>query len=185
MIQPLASLDEIDLRILRALQEEGRISNAEIARRLDMAASAIYERIRKLEERGVIRGYTALLDPRALGYGLVAFVRIQTGEGAQLSDTAPALSALPEVQEAHRVVGEDCFFVKVRVRDTDDLARLLDEEIQCLPFVASTKTTIVLNTTKETTRLPLDRRLPPSDDDGAGEDASAGPGEGATAARSG
>lgn len=174
MIQPMESLDEIDLRILRTLQAEGRISNAEIARRLDMAASAIYERIRKLEERGVIRGYTAILDPKALGYGLVAFVRIQTGDGAQLSDTAPALNEMPEVQEAHRVVGEDCFFVKVRVRDTDDLARLLDEKIQCLPFVASTKTTIVLNTTKETSRLPLDRRLPESSSAGEDETQEAG-----------
>lgn len=158
-------LDEIDLRILRSLQEDGRISNAEIARRLGMAASAIYERIRKLEDRGVIRGYTARLDPKALGYGLVAFVRIQTGDGARLSDTAPALNAMPEVQEAHRVVGEDCFFIKVRVEDTDALARLLDDKIQVLPFVASTKTTIVLNTTKETTHLPLDTVLSDGEED--------------------
>lgn len=180
MIQQPGSLDDIDLRILDALQQEGRISNAEIARRLDMAASAIYERIRKLEDRGVIRGYTARLDPAALGYGLVAFVRIQTGEGARLSDTAPALDEMPEVQEAHRVVGEDCFFVKVRVRDTDDLARLLDEKIQPLPFVATTKTTIVLNTTKESSRLPLDRLLPAAG--GPGEDADAAATAGETAA---
>lgn len=161
-----ADLDEIDLRILHALQDDGRISNAEIARRLGMAASAIYERIRKLEERDVIRGYTTRLDPKALGYGLVAYVRIQTGDGARLSETAPALNAMPEVQEAHRVVGEDCFFVKVRVEDTDALARLLDEEIQVLPFVASTKTTIVLNTTKETTRLPLELLLPEDEAEG-------------------
>lgn len=148
-------IDEIDRSILKLLQDNARISNAEIARRVDMAASAIFERIRKLEEAGVIRGYTARIDPDAVGYGLVAFVRIQTGEGARLPDTAPHLEAIPEVREVHRVVGEDCFFVKVRVRDTDALAELLDEKVTVLPSVASTRTTIALSTAKESRGLPI------------------------------
>lgn len=149
------TLDCTDREILRLLQEDGRISNAEIARRVEMAPSAIYNRIQKLEERGVIRGYTALLDPRALGYGLVAFVRLRSAEGARPPDFIEPLSALPEVQELHRVVGEDCFFLKVRVEDTDALARLLDEEIAALPAVASTQTTIALSTAKDTLRVPI------------------------------
>ena len=148
-------IDHTDRAILRILQESARTSNAEIARRVGLAPSAIFQRIRKLEEQGLIEGYTARLNPRSLGYGLVAFVMIQTGEQARMVDTAGVLSAIPEVQEVHRVVGEDCFFVKVRVKDTDDLGRLLEEEIQPIPSVASTRTTIVVKTAKETYNLPL------------------------------
>lgn len=151
------SLDDKDREILRLLQENARIPNAEIARRIDMAPSAVFQRIRKLEEAGIITGYEAQLDPRALGYGLVAFVRVQTGEGARAPDIIAALNAFPMVQEVHRVVGEDCFFVKVRVEDTHVLAELLDRHIQVIPGVASTKTTIVLTTAKETRRLPLEK----------------------------
>lgn len=149
------TLDATDITILRLLQEDGRMSNAEIARRVDMAPSAIYKRIQKLEEQGVIRGYTALLTPGALGHGLVAFVRLQAADGARPDDFIGRLARIPEVQELHRVVGEDCFFLKVRVEDTDALATLLDDEIATLPAVASTRTTIALSTAKETQRLPL------------------------------
>ena len=149
------SLDATDITILRLLQDDGRMSNAEIARRVDMAPSAIYKRIQKLEDRGVIRGYTALLRPGALGYALVAFVRLQAAEGARPDDFVGPLAGIPEVQELHRVVGEDCFFLKVRVQDTDALATLLDGKIAALPAVASTRTTIALSTAKETQRLPL------------------------------
>lgn len=149
------SLDATDREILRLLQEDGRISNAEIARRVDMAPSAIYERIRKLEERDVIQGYTALLQPQALGFGLVAFVRIEAAEGARPDDFIDPLVGLPEVMEVHRVVGEDCFFLKIRVRDTDELATVLDEKIAVLPPVAATRTTIALSTPKETRDLPI------------------------------
>jgi Lrp/AsnC family leucine-responsive transcriptional regulator len=150
------ALDRTDLTILRLLQEDGRISNAEIARRVGMAPSAIYNRIQKLEDRGVIRGYTALIDPRALGFGLVAFVRLRSAEGSRPEDFIDPLSALPQVQELHRVVGEDCFFLKVRVEDTDALATLLDDEIAALPAVASTQTTIALSTAKDTLAVPLE-----------------------------
>ncbi len=148
-------IDATDQRILELLQKDARISNAEIARTIGLAASAVHQRIRKLEEGGVIVGYEARLDPEAVGRSLASFVRVQTGEGA----TAPAITAhlaeIPEVQEIHRVVGEDCFFVKVRVRGPKELAALLDDRIQRIPGVASTKTTIVLTTAKETAALPL------------------------------
>lgn len=165
------SLDATDREILRLLQEDGRISNAEIGRRVDMAPSAIYERIRKLEERGVIQGYTAILRPQALGYGLVAFVQIEAAEGARPHDFEP-LQELPEVMEMHRVVGEDCFFLKIRVRDTDALARVLDEKIAVLPPVAATRTTIALSSMKETRSLPIPE--PGADADGSAEASSTG-----------
>lgn len=151
-------IDSIDRAILCLLQDNARISNAEIARQVGLAPSAIFQRVRKLEESDVILEYTARLNPRNLGYGLVAYVMIQTGEQAKYVDTAGMLNAIPEVQEVHRVVGEDCFFVKLRVRDTDDLGRLLEDEIQHIPSIASTRTTIVLRSSKETTRLPLEQQ---------------------------
>jgi Lrp/AsnC family transcriptional regulator, leucine-responsive regulatory protein len=153
-------MDEIDLKILCLLQNNARIPAAEIARSVGLGASAVHQRIRKLEEGGVIQGYEARLDARALGRDLVSFVRVQTGEGARADEITQALVSLDEVQEVHRVVGEDCFFVKVRVHDTRDLARLLDERIQRIPNVASTKTTIVLTTAKESRSLPLGECVP-------------------------
>lgn len=149
-------IDAIDRSILALLQQNARISNAEIARQVGLAPSAIFQRVRKLEEQGVILEYTARVNPREVGFGLVAFVMIQTGEQAKYVDTAGILVSIPEVQEVHRVVGEDCFIVKLRVRDTDDLGRLLEEEIQPIPSITSTRTTIVLRSPKETTQLPLE-----------------------------
>lgn len=147
-------LDDIDLRILRLLVEDGRISNAAIARDVGLAPSAVFQRIRKLENEGVIQGYHARLNPAALDQGLLAFISVQTGEGARAAETAEMLGAIPEVVEVHRVVGDDCFFLKVRVRDTAALGSLLDEKIQRLPPVASTRTTIVLKTSKDAEPLP-------------------------------
>lgn len=149
-------IDSIDRTILRILQENARTSNAEIARQVGLAPSAIFQRIRKLEEQGVIQEYTARVNARELGFGLVAYIMIQTGEQAKNVDTAGILQEIPEVQEVHRVVGEDCFFVKLRVKDTDALGQLLDTRIQRIPSITSTRTTIVLRTAKETTRLPLE-----------------------------
>ncbi|HEY8485569.1 MAG TPA: Lrp/AsnC family transcriptional regulator [Longimicrobiales bacterium] len=148
-------IDETDRRILAILQEEARTPNAEIARRVGMAPSAIFERIRKLEERGVVLGYEARLNPGAFGLGLVAFVFVRL-EGLAADGVAERrLAEMPEVQEVHHIAGEDCFLVKVRVADAEALRRLLRERIGGIPGVHSTRTTIVLGTVKETGKLPL------------------------------
>ncbi|MEX1184849.1 MAG: Lrp/AsnC family transcriptional regulator [Gemmatimonadota bacterium] len=149
------AIDDVDREILRLLQENARISNAEMARRVGMAASAVFQRVRRLEERGVVRGYGSRLNARALGYGLVAFIMVQTRSNASEYDTGALIAAMPEVQEVHRVVGEDCFIVKVRVRDTEELAELLEYRLQQIPSIGSTRTTIVVKTLKETADLPL------------------------------
>ncbi len=147
--------DAIDLRILEMLKDDARVANAAIARDVELAPSAVFQRIKKLEENGVIRGYHADIDPAALDQGLLAFISVQTGEGARAGETAELLASVPEVMEVHRVVGEDCFFLKVRVKDTTALGALLDGKIQTLEPVASTRTTIVLSTAKnEAVRLP-------------------------------
>lgn len=147
-------IDDTDIRILRLLQEDARMSNAAIARDVGLAPSAVFQRIRKLETEGVIEGYHARLDPAALDQGLLAFISVQTGEGARAGETAAMLGAIPEVVEVHRVVGDDCFLLKVRVRDTAALGALLDEKVQPLPPVASTRTTIVLKTSKDAEPAP-------------------------------
>lgn len=148
-------IDAVDRKILEILQTNARISNAEIARRVDMAPSAVYERIKKLEERGVICGYTSRLDARALGLGLLAFIFVRAEEGVGDTGTAELLARIPEVQEVHHIAGEDCYLVKVRTADTEALGQLLREQFGTLESVRSTRTTIVLETTKETNGLPL------------------------------
>lgn len=150
-------IDEIDGQILKILQVDARTSNAEIARTVGLAQSATLERIRKLQESGVIRAFAASIDPRAVDLGLLAFVFVRAENDGIDNETGRALSAIPEVLEVHNVAGEDCYVAKVRASDPEDLGRLLRERIKCLPTVRGTRTTIVLETIKETAAMPLDR----------------------------
>ena len=148
-------IDEMDRRIVSLLQQDARLPNAEIARRVGMAPSATLERLRKLEDRGVIQGYEVRLDPRKIGLGLTAFIYVRTQDKHGEVDAGERLSQHPNVLEVHHIAGEDCFLVKVRATDTDDLGRLLRSEIGNLPGVTSTRTTIVLGTLKESARIPI------------------------------
>lgn len=146
-------INKTDKQIMKILQENSRTTNAEIARQIGMAPSAIHERIRKLEERGIIKGYGAQLAGHVVGRGLLAFIFVRLEEMAGEGKAAKALSRLPEALEVHHVAGEDCFLIKVRAANTEDLGRLLREQIGTIKGVRSTRTTIVLRTEKETTAL--------------------------------
>jgi len=146
-------IDEIDKQILNILQTDARISNAEIARQVALAPSAVLERIRKLEERGVIKGFETKLDAAKVEFGLTAFVAVKTNDCCDETDRL--LAEIPEVLEVHDVAGEDSYFLKVRVKDAEELSKLLREKLRNVPNVASTKTTIVLQTIKETNALPI------------------------------
>jgi Lrp/AsnC family leucine-responsive transcriptional regulator len=150
-------IDDTDLDILNILQQNARTSNAEIARRLAMAPSAILERVRKLEARGLIRGYEARVDPEAIGLGLLAFVFVRSDAPTGETDLGERLARVPEVQEVHHIAGEDCFLVKVRTADAKSLGRLLRDGIGGLGSVR-TRTTIVLETLHESARLPIPAR---------------------------
>ena len=113
------------------------------------------ERVRKLEARGVIQSYEARINPKSVGLGLLAFVFVKADDRAGAIRTAEVIAAIPEVLEAHQVAGEDCFLVKVRAADTEDLGRVLRERFGAIPTVRSTRTTIVLDTIKETGRIPV------------------------------
>lgn len=148
-------INKTDKQIMKILQENARTTNAEIARQIGMAPSAILERIRKLEERGIIKGYGAQLAGHAIGRGLLAFIFVRLEEMAGEGKAAKALSRLPEALEVHHVAGEDCFLIKVRAASTEALGQLLREQIGTIKGVRSTRTTIVLRTEKETTALPF------------------------------
>jgi Lrp/AsnC family leucine-responsive transcriptional regulator len=148
-------IDEMDRRILSLLQQDARLPNAEIARRVGMAPSATLERLRKLEERGVIQGYEVRLDPRKIGFGLTAFIFVKANDKQGEHDTGERLKQHPNVLEVHHIAGEDCYLAKVRATDTEELGRMLRADFSSMASVVSTRTTIVLGTLKESSRIPI------------------------------
>jgi Lrp/AsnC family leucine-responsive transcriptional regulator len=152
----MVEIDPIDARIIDALQRNGRVAQVEIAREVGLAPSAVLERMRKLEARGVIRGYSALVSPKAVGLGMLAFVAVRTTEVAGEEKVGQDLARVGEVLEVHHVAGDDCFLVKVRARDAEHLGELLKTSIGRISGVRSTRTTIVLGSLKESVQLPIE-----------------------------
>lgn len=150
-------IDEIDAQILGLLQDNARITQSDIAKTVGLAPSAVLERMRKLEARGAIREYVAAIDPHLANRGLLAFVSVKTNEYGPEQPSALALAGIPEVLEIHHVAGEDCFLLKVRAKDAEHLGHMLRKQIASVPGVTSTRTTIVLETVKETSRVPIVR----------------------------
>ncbi len=155
MHQKEYQLDQVDLEILGLLQRNARISNADIARELSMAPSAVLERVKKLEQKNTILQYTTRLNPSALNQNLLAYVFIKASDGIGCNDTASALAAIPEVQEVHHVAGDDCYLVKVRTFDSASLMELMRNSVGKIPNILSTRTTIVLETVKEQQQLVI------------------------------
>lgn len=150
------TLDGTDLQILELMQANARISNADLAREVNLAPSAVLERVKKLEQKKVISNYTARINPNAVQQKLLAFIFIRSSEGFTCSsNTAKALAAIPEIQEVHHIAGEDCYLVKVRTTDAASLMDLMRNSLQKIPNIASTKTTIVLETVKEQANLVI------------------------------
>lgn len=149
------SLDEIDLQILSLKQADASVSNADLARQIGMAPSAALERVKKLEQKGVIQQYTARLSADLLGLRLLAFIFIKSSEGPGNATVAKQLAKIPDVLELHHIAGDDCYLVKVRASDPQSLIRLMREKMGKIRGILSTKTTIVLETLKETNQLPV------------------------------
>ncbi|MFW5489579.1 MAG: Lrp/AsnC family transcriptional regulator [Desulfovibrio sp.] len=141
-------IDEIDTKILNILHENARISNAEIARRVAMAPSAVLERIRKMERKGVILGYDVRVDPRAVGLTLTAFTKVHTRDAVGSLEAGRAMASIPGVVEVHYTAGDAAFLVKSRVADTAALSELL-RQIGQVASVHDTNSTIVLKSIKE------------------------------------
>lgn len=141
--------DGKDTEILSILLNAAATPKAEIARRVGLAASAVSERIRRLEDAGIVRGYEARLDGHALRIPLLAFVFVTELKPTNGFDTGDALSHVTGVEEVHKIAGEDCFLVKIRAEGNGELGVVLDTEINPIPTVARVRTTIVLRSILE------------------------------------
>lgn len=150
-------MDDTDRRLLRLLQQDGRMTNVELARRANMSQAATHERVRRLQQDGVIEGYTVRLNPAKLGRGLLVFVEItldRTSEDA-FEAFAQAVARAPEVMECHMVAGGFDYLVKARVRDMVAYRRFLGETLMRLPGIRQTHTYTVMEEVKTTTSLPF------------------------------
>ncbi|AHI01676.1 Lrp/AsnC family transcriptional regulator [Kutzneria viridogrisea] len=138
-------MDALDRQIIAALRANGRATYAELGRQVGLSASAVHERVGKLEGAGVITGYHAVVDPRLVGLGVTALVGIHPSDTGDDDDVAAALARLPEVESCYAVAGDEAFVVKVRVATVDDLERTLGR-LRRIDGVARTHTTVVLST---------------------------------------
>ncbi|WP_415647531.1 Lrp/AsnC family transcriptional regulator [Stackebrandtia soli] len=145
-------MEDLDLAIVRALTQDGRISFTDLAAQVGLSTSAVHQRVKRLEERGVITGYTATIDYDALGISLAAFIAIRPIDPAAPDDAPARLAVLREIESCHSVAGEDYYLLKVRVSGPTELEELL-AKIRGLAGVAH-RTTIVLSTPYEG-RAPL------------------------------
>jgi Lrp/AsnC family transcriptional regulator, leucine-responsive regulatory protein len=144
------ALDATDRQIIGELARDGRISFAELGRRVSLSSPAVTERVRRLEQLGVITGYRAEVDPRALGYALTAIVRVKPAV-RQLSKIAELAAQIPQIEECLRITGEDCFYMKLHLGSIDELPSVLDRFL-----LYGETTTSIVNAT------PVPRRDPPA-----------------------
>ena len=152
------TLDQIDLHILRELQADSSLSNVELARRVDLSAPATHTRVKRLEQLGFIKQYTAILDYEKLGYDMLCFifVSLQMHQPKEVEFFRAAMLDLPEVLECHFITGAYDYIVKVAIRGRQDLQHFLMDHLTSIPAVAQIHTHIVLDEVKATTALPLE-----------------------------
>jgi Lrp/AsnC family leucine-responsive transcriptional regulator len=143
-------LDDVDRQIIDELAQDGRISFAELGRRVSLSSPAVTERVRRLEQTGVITGYRAEIDPRALGYSLTAIVRVKPAV-RQLAKIAELAAEIPQIEECLRITGEDCFYMKLHLGSIEELPGVLDRFL-----LYGETTTSIVNAT------PVPRRGPPT-----------------------
>lgn len=150
-------LDSVDRRLLRALQRDGRISNIDLAQLCNISPSACSDRVRRLKERGVITGYSAHLDPKAVGRALLIFVEVQLDRttGDTFSEFAKAVQRTPEILECHMVAGGFDYLIKARLSDMEAYRAFLGDVLVGMPGVRETRTYAVLEEVKSVTELPL------------------------------
>jgi len=150
-------IDETDRRLLRVLQDDGRITNQALSERCGLSAAACFDRVKRLRERGIIMGYTALLDPEKLGQALMIFIEVLLDKTTD--DVFAAFSAhvrsVPQVLECHMVAGGFDYLLKVRVSDMAAYRAFLGEILTAMPGVRETRTYAVLEEVKLTTRLAV------------------------------
>jgi Lrp/AsnC family leucine-responsive transcriptional regulator len=144
-------LDETNLRLLTELQEDARLSLAELGRRVGLSSPAVGERLQRLEQDGVITGYRAEVDPRRVGYALTTVIRIRPAPG-QLANVAELAQRTPEVVECNRITGDDCYIIKAHVRDVEHMEDVIDRFV----VLGQTTTSIVQSSPVPRRALPLE-----------------------------
>jgi DNA-binding Lrp family transcriptional regulator len=155
-------LDDIDRAILATLQVDGRISNTDLARAVALSPPAAHARVRRLEERGLIRCYTAVLDREAAGYDMLClvYVSLERHQRQDIERLRTVVQEMPEVLECFHVTGEYDFQLKVVVRHRKELERFVVDRLTTVPGIAHIRTSLVLAEIKSTTALPVDRDQP-------------------------
>lgn len=148
-------MDSIDKRILRRLMQDGRVTWASLGEETGLSAAAVAQRVKRLEEAGVIAGYAAMVDADALDAGLLAYVSVRFADPARRRRFLQAVTKLPWVQECHHITGEMDYLLKVRCRGTRELERLITVELKDRCHVTESRTSIVLATAKETTSVAI------------------------------
>jgi Lrp/AsnC family leucine-responsive transcriptional regulator len=150
-------LDKTDIKILNILQEEGRITNSELAKRIEISPPPTLERVKKLEKRGVIKQYVALVDPKAVGYGTCTFVEVTISHHKRkaIEEFLTAVKEIDEVRECHHTTGEADFLLKISVKDIPAYEDLVLHKLTNLPHVLNIKTMVVLSTFKNETAFKI------------------------------
>lgn len=153
------NLDSTDLRILELLQDEGRISNARLAERLNLSETPAWRRLRRLEEEGFVRGYRAQLDQRKLGYGVTAFVQITLAmhTGQQPYKFEEAIQDIPEILSCHNITGEADYLLQIVARNLEDYGEFVARVLRQLPGVTSIRSSLAMREVKASGKLPVGR----------------------------
>lgn len=154
------ALDDIDRLLLSHLQDNARMTSAELGKLVDLSPSGVQKRLRKLEENGIVERYAMMLNRKSLGYDLLVFVKvIMQGHAAELiAEFDQAIQEMPEVLESHRIIGDADYLLKVVVRDRDQLDNFLMKRLLRLTSVARVSSYLVLKEVKETTKIGLNDR---------------------------
>lgn len=147
-------MDTNDLKVIQQLMEQARTTWAELGALIGLSGPAAADRVHKLEESGIIKGYSAVVEPEAIGCSLAAFIAVVLDQPERRSQFLSLVHSLPEVQECHHIAGAEDFILKVRCANTRDLERLISDEFKSIAGVR-TRTTIILSTVKETPVMPI------------------------------
>jgi Lrp/AsnC family leucine-responsive transcriptional regulator len=148
-----SGIDQNDARLLAILQEDGRRSYADLGSDVGMAGPSAHERVKKLEARGIIRGYAAVVDPGSLGLTVLAFTWVTQAPGTIANDLTPELALIPEIEECHHITGEADYLLKIRARDMEHLGEIV-RQVQTTRHVFSTETDVVFSTGFEGRPIP-------------------------------
>lgn len=153
----MSKIDRIDADILTRLQSDGRLSNARLAEQVSLSETPCWRRLKRLEESGVIEGYQAVVNRRALGLGVMAFVQLTCSEHDEKTTAAfqKAIEASPQVLSCHNTTGDADFLLQVVARDLDDYSRFVEQVIRRLPGVTSIRSNLSLRELKSSNRLPI------------------------------